>query len=198
MVFVLESLLDSFYNSNENNDASNFIFKLSLLGDGCVGKTSLCSALEAGVIPGSYDITVGLEIRSKEIANVDGTNVRLVLWDLAGQERFSCVRDVFYNGTNIAAVVFDVNNRGSFYDIHQWVRELKRKEKDVPMILVGNKIDLVGQREVSREEAEEVANQYGIIYVETSAKTGENVQETFRAASTIALRRAMKGKTVAY
>lgn len=193
-MFVLESLLDSYYTSDKDTD---FILKLSLLGDGFVGKTSLCSALEAGVIPGNYDITVGLEIRSKEMTNINGTNVRLVLWDLAGQERFSCVRDVFYNGTNIAAVVFDVNNRGSFYDIHQWVRELRRNENDVPMILVGNKIDL-GQREVSKEEAEEVARKYDALYVETSAKTGENVQQTFRVATAIALKKAMQGKTVAY
>ena len=190
----MESLLDSYHTSDKE---TNFILKLSLLGDGFVGKTSLCSALEAGVIPGTYDITVGLEIRSKEMTNINGTNVRLVLWDLAGQERFSCVRDVFYNGTNIAAVVFDVNNRGSFYDIHQWVRELRRNENDVPMILVGNKIDL-GQREVSKEEAEEVARKYGALYVETSAKTGENVQQTFRVATAIALKKAMQGKTVAY
>ncbi len=166
--------------------------KLILIGDGMVGKTSLCSHLRTQKIPGNYELTVGLNIEVHQTV-LSNTSVKLVLWDLAGQERFSCVRSDFYYGARVALIVFDVQNRGSFFDVKHWIRELKLHSPSTPFILVGNKKDLK-LREVSFNEAESIANEYSAPYVETSALEGENVQELFQ----IATRLALQGTAVAY
>ena len=166
--------------------------KLILIGDGRVGKTSLCSHLRTKSIPINYSLTVGLNIEVYETL-LRGTSVKLVLWDLAGQQRFGCVREDFYLGARVALIVFDVQNRGSFFDVKHWIRELKRHSPDTPFILVGNKMDL-HRREVAREEALHLAKDYSAPYFETSALDGENVDELFQMATRIAL----EGAVVAY
>lgn len=169
-----------------------FATKMILCGDGGVGKTSICSHLRTQRIPRGYELTVGLNIEVHE-TYLRGTTVKLVLWDLAGQERFSCVRGDFYFGARVALIVFDVQNRGSFFDVKHWIRELKRHSPNTPFILVGNKVDLI-KREVSEAEAEAVAHEFSVPYFETSALKGENVEELFQMAT----RMALKGTAIAY
>ncbi|MHA1213839.1 MAG: GTP-binding protein [Candidatus Hodarchaeales archaeon] len=166
--------------------------KLILIGDGKVGKTSLCSHLMNKRIPGRYEITVGLNIEVHETYFRD-TSVKLVLWDLAGQKRFGCVRGDFYYGARVAIIVFDLQNRGSFFDVKHWIRELKKHSPGTPFILVGNKTDLQ-KREVSIEEAKQLAEEFNAPYLETSALRGQNVEEVFKMAARIAL----KGTAVAF
>ncbi|MHA2226179.1 MAG: Rab family GTPase [Candidatus Hodarchaeales archaeon] len=170
----------------------DFISKIILIGDGRVGKTSLCSHLRTQRISGSYDLTVGLNIEVHKTI-LKGTSVKLVLWDLAGQKRFGCVRNDFYQGARVALIVFDLKNRGSFYDVKHWIRELKRHSPNTPFILVGNKTDLL-MREVSKEEATSVAREFSVPYFETSALRGENVEELFQLAT----RLSFQGKAVAF
>ncbi|MFW9995427.1 MAG: Rab family GTPase [Candidatus Odinarchaeota archaeon] len=162
--------------------------KVALLGNGATGKTSLCDALHSGVIPGEYDLTVGVNISTKTLG-VSGKPVTLVLWDLAGQPRFNCVREVFYTGAHTGLIVFDITSRGSFYDVETWIREFRRQAGNVPFILVGNKKDkeAEGLREVSKEEAEELARKNRSVYIETSALDGKNVIEAFQEATRLAL-----------
>ena len=166
--------------------------KLILIGDGRVGKTSLCSQLRTRTIPGTYNLTVGLNIDVHETF-LQGKSVKLVLWDLAGQHRFGCVREDFYLGARVALIVFDVQNRGSFFDVKHWIRELKHHNPNTPFILVGNKMDLQ-KREVAKEEAHRLAKDFSAPYFETSALEGENVDELFQMATRIAL----QGSVVAY
>ena len=166
--------------------------KLILIGDGRVGKTSLCSHLRTRTIPGTYSLTEGLNIEIHETF-LKGTSVKLILWDLAGQNRFGCIRSDFYLGARVALIVFDVQNRGSFFDVKHWILELKRHSPNTPFILVGNKKDL-HKREVTFEEANRVANEFSAQYLETSALEGENVEELFQSATGLAL----KGTAVAY
>ncbi|NHJ02844.1 MAG: GTP-binding protein [Candidatus Heimdallarchaeota archaeon] len=168
--------------------------KLILIGDGAVGKTSLCAHLRTQKISGKYDLTVGLNIEVFEtyLRELSST-VKLVLWDLAGQERFGCIRSEFYNGARVALIVFDLQNRGSFFDVRHWIRELKSYAPLTPFILVGNKTD-VNLREVSKDEAFALASEYRAPYIETSALHGQNVNEVFQLATRIAL----KGTAVAY
>jgi Ras-related protein Rab-11A len=170
----------------------NIATKLILIGDGRVGKTSLCSHLRTKSIPGKYNLTVGLNIEVHETL-LRGTSVKLVLWDLAGQQRFGCIRSDFYLGARVALIVFDVQNRGSFFDVKHWIRELRRHSPNTPFILVGNKVDL-HKREVNREEAAMVAREFSAPYFETSALHGENVEELFQMATRLAL----QGTAVAY
>lgn len=163
--------------------------KVILVGDGRVGKTSLCSHLRTRTIPGTYSLTVGLNIEVYETL-MQGTSVKLVLWDLAGQQRFGCVREDFYLGARVALIVFDVQNRGSFFDVKHWIREIQRHSPQTPFILVGNKTDL-HKREVSQEEAKCLAKDYSAPYFETSALEGENVDELFQMATRMALQKSV-------
>jgi Ras-related protein Rab-11A len=168
--------------------------KMILCGDGGVGKTSLISHLRSQRIPGSYDITVGLNIEVYETFVKETTTiVKLVLWDLAGQDRFSCIRGDFYLGAGVALIVFDVQNRGSFFDVKHWIRELKHHSPRTPFILVGNKADL-NNREVASTEGQALAQEFSAPYIETSALKGNNVKEVFRMATYVAL----QGTVVAY
>ena len=168
----------------------NPILKITISGNGAVGKTSLCTSLTKGFIPGTYDLTVGCDIHNKKF-NFQNSNrtLSMVLWDLAGQERFHHIRDTFYKGSHAALVVFDITSRGSFFDVNSWIRELKKNSPQTPFILVGNKSDKSNDdlREVSREEAEELAKKYGVSYVETSAKNNQNVENVFQIAAKLAL-----------
>lgn len=176
--------------------SDNSALKIAITGDGAVGKTSLCKKLTQGYIPGSYDLTIGCEIHSQKLTlNPINKTFSLVLWDLAGQERFESIRDVFYKGTRSALIVFDLTSRGSFYDVNNWIRELRHNAPDAPFILVGNKADKK-EREVSQQEAEEFAKSCGASYFETSAENGTNVQTVFQQVTRLALQRDKKA--VAY
>ena len=166
----------------------DIVAKLIVLGNGQVGKSSLCSSLINKEISTKYDITVGVEIHTHDIDLYStGDKIKLVLWDLAGQDRFGWVRPGFYEGSRVALIVFDLQNRGSFYDVQHWVRELKKSSPHIPFILIGNKSD-INKREVTKEEGKLLANNLGVPYIETSALEGSNVQETFKIATSIALR----------
>ena len=175
---------------SSNVFTDNGVIKITVTGNGAVGKTSLCTSLTSGFIPGTYNVTVGCEIHNKKYDfNKNKGNLSLVLWDLAGQDRFQSVRDSFYKGSHAALVVFDITSRGSFYDVQSWVRELKRNTPETPFILVGNKSDKMNDdlREVAKDEAEELAKKFGVPYMETSAKQGLNVEQVFQTAAKLAL-----------
>jgi Ras-related protein Rab-2A len=108
------------------------------------------------------------------------TNVRFVIWDLAGQTQFRRVRRTYLKNAEVGLLVFDVTRRETFENIKDWYQDIKDSAPSIALILVGNKIDLEEERVVSREEGEELAEELGITYMETSAKTGENVDEAFR------------------
>ena len=177
----------------ENISANAFVspaIKITITGNGAVGKTSLCQQLTTGFIPGTYNLTVGCEIHTQKYAINNGEkNLSLVLWDLAGQDRFESIRDGFYSGSHASLVVFDITSRGSFYDCNSWVRELKRNSPNTPFILVGNKSDKAGEdlREVGKDEALDLAKKFGVPYIETSAKKGINVNHVFQMAAKLAL-----------
>lgn len=181
-------MLEELKNINQNAFVDPAI-KITITGNGAVGKTSLCQQLTTGFIPGTYQLTVGLEVHSKQYSFTNGNNLSLVLWDLAGQDRFESVRDSFYAGSHASLVVFDITSRGSFYDVQTWVRELKRNAPNTPFVLVGNKSDKSNDdlREVSKEEALELAKKHGVPYIETSAKNGLNVTHVFQLAAKLAL-----------
>lgn len=177
-----------YYKKFSSNDP---MIKLTVLGDGQVGKTSLCSNMSEGIFPESYDMTIGVDIHTAE-RKIGDKKARLVLWDMAGQEQFDCVRPSFYYGSHVALIVFSVENRGSFYDVNNWIRELRDHCPNAPFVLVGNKCDL--KREVSVEEAKDLAKKWNAPYIETSASNGQNIDDAFVMAAKLAL----SGTAVAY
>jgi small GTP-binding protein len=152
-------------------------FKVTLFGPGGVGKTSLLIRYIKDYFNPDLKQTIGSNflIKDVELGNI---NVRLLLWDIGGQEQFLPLRQIYFKGSNAAFGVFDVTNPQSLLKLPGWVSSIKKTiKKVIPMIIVGNKIDL--ERKVERSEAEDLAKRMNCEYLETSAKTGENVEIAF-------------------
>ncbi|VVC88053.1 ras-related protein Rab-39B [Leptidea sinapis] len=166
----------------------DYQFRLILIGDSTVGKSSLLKYFTDGKFAELSDPTVGVDFFARIIEVQDGTRIKLQLWDTAGQERFRSITKSYYRNSVGALLVYDVCNRSSFEHIPLWMMEAKRHiEPHRPVFaLVGCKIDLVGtdnksgaRREVSCEEARLFAEENGLHHVETSAKSGLNVEQAF-------------------
>lgn len=180
------------------------MYKVVLIGDGSVGKTSVRrNYLGKGFIT-SHIATIGVDFAQKYV-QVDGTTVRLVIWDLAGQTGFERVRKHYYQGCSALILVYSVVNRESFDNITWWLVEaFKYNHKIPPTAILGNKIDLrtneIQDFEVSTEEGLEFTQmvrdrlEIPAVFLETSAKTGENIQEAFTELTRILIAEDVKAK----
>ena len=154
-------------------------FKLIFLGDQYVGKSSILNRFYQDKFEEDYQATIGLDFHSKNV-NVNGTTVRLLLYDTAGQEKFKSLIPMYIRDANIIIVVYDITNKDSFAHTEHWVNETKDlKREDAIFILVGNKLDLEENRVVTKKEAEDYATEKGFLFHEVSAKTGDQIQELF-------------------
>jgi small GTP-binding protein len=151
-------------------------YKVVVLGDGGVGKTTLILRYTEKRFRENYIPTIGVQWTVKEI-DQDENHIKLLLWDLAGQAHFKSVRRSFYEGSNAAIIVFDVTDLESLNHVENWLQELQTNCRGIPCFLLGNKIDLVESRKVTRD----MVKGFKMPYFETSAKTGENVLELFNS-----------------
>jgi len=158
-----------------------FQFKLVLLGDSAVGKSSLVLRFVRGQFFEYQESTIGAAFLTQTVALNDST-VKFEIWDTAGQERYHSLAPMYYRGAAAAIVVYDITNRDSFQRAKQWVTELQRQgNPNIVIALAGNKSDLNSKRKVESEEAESYTADNGIFFMETSAKTATNVHELFVA-----------------
>jgi len=158
----------------------SFQFKLVLLGDSAVGKSSLVLRFVKKQFFEYQESTIGAAFLTQTVVVGDFT-VKFEIWDTAGQERYHSLAPMYYRGAAAAIVVYDVTSKQSFGRAKQWVKELQRQGKDNMVIaLAGNKVDLAEQRQVDPEEAKAYADENGIVFLETSAKTNHNVSEVFQ------------------
>ncbi len=155
---------------------SKYVFKVILVGDGRVGKTSLLLRFTENRFSAEYKKTLGTDFAVKNVI-VNGEEVKLQIWDLGGQELFRDLRRAFYPGAKAALIVYDVTNRRSFESVPAWHADIISALKKIPVIVVGNKIDL--PREVSYEEAKKLCERLSVEYIETSAKLDQNVADAF-------------------
>ncbi|CAG9863745.1 unnamed protein product [Phyllotreta striolata] len=177
----------------------DYQFRLILIGDSTVGKSSLLKYFTDGKFAEVSDPTVGVDFFARLIEVKDGTRIKLQLWDTAGQERFRSITKSYYRNSVGALLVYDICNRASFDNIPLWMSEAKRHiEPHRPVFcLVGCKLDLInngGKREVSKEEAKTFADQNSLFHVETSAKNGLNVEEAFRCVTQEVFNRIQSGE----
>ncbi|XP_024379616.1 ras-related protein RABH1e [Physcomitrium patens] len=155
-------------------------YKLVFLGDQSVGKTSIITRFMYDKFDNTYQATIGIDFLSKTMYLEDRT-VRLQLWDTAGQERFRSLIPSYIRDSSVAVVVYDVSNRQSFLNTVRWVEEVRTERgSDVIIMLVGNKTDLVDKRQVSVEEGDAKANEFGVMFIETSSNAGFNIKALFR------------------
>ncbi|MFW9826015.1 MAG: GTP-binding protein [Candidatus Thorarchaeota archaeon] len=156
---------------------SQYKFKITLFGPGGVGKTSLLLRYIKDYFSDDLKKTIGSNFLIKDV-ELEGKNIRLLLWDIGGQPQFHKLRTIYFKGSNAALGVFDLSSSQTLLKIPGWVSSIKKTvKKIIPMLLLGNKVDL--EREVDREEAEDTAKRLNCDYMETSAKTGENVEIAF-------------------
>lgn len=161
----------------------NFIhkFKIILVGNSYVGKTSLVMRFAEGIFQTDYSASISVDFKTQKINLDDDNTVDLRVWDTCGHEKFRSITNQYYKEVDGALLVYDIVNMGSFIELDQWYYDLKKlSPKDAIIMLVGNKIDLEGQRQVDKAEAEKYAESKGIKYFEISAKTNENVEVVFK------------------
>ncbi len=162
--------------------------KILLLGDGAVGKTSLVHRFVEGVFNERYKATIGVDIFSKNITTPNG-EVELQLWDLSGQAHFSAVRSKFYNKADGALLVFDLTNKSTFANLDNWLPESKNGVgSEIPMFILGNKVDLSDLVAVQDGDVESYASQHNWKWAKSSAKTGENVENAFTSIASVVMK----------
>ena len=161
---------------DENYD---FIFKVLLLGNSDVGKSSLLLRYVDSVWSDTFVPTIGVDFKVKTI-DIDGKKVKLQIWDTAGQERFRTVVSTYFRGAHGIFLIYDITNRDSFKNLENWLIEIeKNASENVLKILIGNKNDLEDERDITPDEGKAFANRNGMQFIETSAKMNTNVNEAF-------------------
>lgn len=159
------------------------IYKVIIIGDYGVGKTSLLRQYVESRFLDRYTATVGADFKSRKV-KVDNKTIELQLWDTAGQERFNSLGHAFYRGAECCVIVFDLTNRESFTRLDFWKEGFleqagKWKTEEFPFVLVGNKADKVNERKVSYEETSRWAGENNMLYFETSAKDKTQIEGIF-------------------
>ncbi|XP_050427923.1 ras-related protein Rab-37 isoform X1 [Adelges cooleyi] len=163
----------------------DWFFKVMVLGDSGVGKTCLLVRFRDDMfLGGNYISTVGVDFRNK-IISVDESKVKLQIWDTAGQERFRSVTHAYYRDAHALLLLYDVTNKTSFDNIRAWLSEIRDYANDhVVIMLLGNKADChPGDRMIKKEDGEKLAKEYSVTFMETSAKSGLNVEVAFMAVA---------------
>jgi Ras-related protein Rab-1A len=157
----------------------DYLFKILLIGDSGVGKSCLLLRFADRSFTEHYLSTIGVDFKIRTI-QLDGKVIKLQLWDTAGQERFRTIVSGYYRDTHGIIFVYDITNVDSFNNIRMWLAEADRYTgSNVHKLLLGNKTDLIDQRQVSSETAKAFADNLEIPLIETSAKNAQNVEETF-------------------
>ena len=181
------------YEKLPNRELYDYMFKVLLLGDAGVGKTSLMWRFSEDVFNKTYISTIGIDFKLRTI-EVQGKRVRLQIWDTAGQERFHAISVSYYRSAVGIMMVYDITRRHSFENIAKWLRNIDEHAKeDVIKLLVGNKCDLQGPRAVKREEGEKLADEYDMSFFETSAKENESIEDAFTCIAKEIMERFVPG-----
>ncbi|XP_075996752.1 ras-related protein Rab-8B [Genypterus blacodes] len=157
----------------------DYLFKLLLIGDSGVGKTCLLFRFSEDSFNTTFISTIGIDFKIRTI-ELDGKRVKLQIWDTAGQERFRTITTAYYRGAMGIMLVYDIGNEKSFENIKNWIRNIEEHaSSDVEKMVLGNKCDMTDRRQVSKDRGEKLAIDYGVKFLETSAKTSLNVEEAF-------------------
>lgn len=161
----------------------HYLFKYIIIGDSAVGKSNLLLQYAHNKFNDDYQATIGVEFGAKNIT-VNNKIYRIQIWDTAGQENFRSITRAYYKNSVCAMVVYDITNKETFNNVQTWIEDCKNQSpKTIFMVLVGNKNDLEDKRQVKYEEGMELANKNGMMFYETSAKSGFNVEEIFNSSA---------------
>ncbi|CAD8205459.1 unnamed protein product [Paramecium octaurelia] len=157
----------------------DYLFKILLIGNSAVGKSSLLLRFSDQIFSESFLPTIGVDFKIRTF-DMQGKSVKMQIWDTAGQERFKTITASYYKGAHGIILTYDITDKQSFKDIENWLAEVeKHASENVVRLLVGNKADLESKRQVTYEEGKELADSLGIKFIEASAKANTNVDQAF-------------------
>ena len=161
----------------------NYLLKYIIIGDSAVGKSNILLRYIHDKFNEEFQSTIGVEFGARNI-KIEDKIYRIQIWDTAGQETFRSITRAYYKNSVCACVVYDITNKNSFQNIKSWMEDCKKQSpKTVFLILIGNKVDLEDKRQVTYEEGSIFAEKNGMLFFETSAKTGKNIEEIFIKSS---------------
>lgn len=161
------------------NEEYDYLFKLLIIGDSGVGKSCILLRFADDTFSESYISTIGVDFKIRTLS-INNKQIKLQIWDSAGQERFRTLTTAYYRSAHGIVLVYDVNDRETFFHIENWLQEVSRyAASDVNRVLVGNKCDLLNKREVEYESARVYAEKLGISFTEASAKDRTNIDKVF-------------------
>ena len=163
----------------ENEKKKCYMVKIIIVGNSNVGKTNIVTRYVKGEFSNEYMITIGMDFLTCNL-ELDNKIFKLRLWDTAGSEKFRSVTRGYYSNTCYALIVYDITDDSSFNSVKQWIEDVQSfANKDTNLVLVGNKVDLNNKRKISKEEGQNLAKEYGMDFYESSALTGENINDIF-------------------
>ena len=154
------------------------LFKILIIGESGVGKTCFLLRYAENSFVANHLLTIGIDFKIKVI-EIEGKSIKLQIWDTAGQDRFRTITKTYYKGSHGVILVYDVCDERSFGNVKNWVNQIEQNAKSsICKVLVGNKCDKA-ERVITEEQGRKLAEEYNMKFYETSAKTGQNVEETF-------------------
>ena len=157
----------------------HYLFKYIIIGDSAVGKSNILLRYVHGKFNEEFQSTLGVEFAAKNI-EINNKIYRIQIWDTAGQESFRSITRAYYKNSVCAFIVYDITNRNSFSNIKIWLDDIQKQcPKTVLLVLVGNKNDLKEERQISYDEGANFAQENNMLFFETSAKNGENIDDLF-------------------
>jgi small GTP-binding protein len=156
------------------------LFKLMIIGDSGVGKTSILSRYVDSTFNTTFISTIGIDFKIKTIV-LDNKTIKLQVWDTAGQERFKSITSAYYRGAMGVLLVYDITNKKSYDNIRVWIQHIRDYSYDnnVKIIIIGNKCDLENARIISKKEGSELATEHGALFIEVSAMDGVRISDAF-------------------
>jgi len=171
-----------------------YLFKYIIIGDTGVGKSCLLLQFTDKRFQPVHDLTIGVEFGARMVT-IDGKQIKLQIWDTAGQESFRSITRSYYRGAAGALLVYDITRRETFNHLASWLEDARQhSNSNMTIMLIGNKSDLDHRRVVTHEEGEQFAKENGLIFMETSAKTADNVEQAFLSTAKKIYEKIQKGE----
>ena len=160
--------------------SNDTVYKVLLLGDSSVGKTCFLKKYTDKTFQDIHMSTIGLDYRLKSMTLKSGKKIKLQIWDTAGQDRYRSITKNYYKGANGIILIYDITNVETYNNVENWISQIKEESSpNVIIYIVGNKIDMENERKVTTEEGKKIADDYKLPFIETSAKSDININETF-------------------
>ena len=161
------------------NKEYDLLFKLILIGDSCVGKSNILLKYLKNQFNENSKTTIGVEFGTKNII-INNKRIKIQIWDTSGQERYRSITSAYYKGAKGALIVYDITRKNTFDNIDKWITDLKLNgDKNICIIILGNKSDLIDKREINKNDGIKKAEMYKTAFLETSALNGDNISKAF-------------------